>query len=32
VKIDGEEYIRTDANKTKADNFGSLPKVPAPVR
>ena len=26
VEIDGAKYIRTDANKTKADNLGTLPR------
>jgi hypothetical protein len=26
VKVDGEEYIRTDADKIKADNLGQLPR------
>lgn len=26
VVIDGEKYIRTDANNTKSDNLGTLPR------
>jgi len=26
VEIDGAKYIRTDANKAKADNLGTLPR------
>jgi len=26
LTIDGEEFIRTDANKIKADNLGNLPE------
>jgi hypothetical protein len=26
VKIDGDKYIRTDADNTKKDNLGALPR------